>query len=168
MLHAKARFRSRHNMVPMRWAAKLMQNTLGSAWGLAAAGQGGRVCIGSSASDLFDLWQAVILALRSSSCTEESPSPACVRDVGPARSPEPTGSASKAGGGRDSRGRVCYARRMRMTPHDQERFGRVTLVGLIIAIFGVAFMFGGHPVIAALLLLLAWVLVVLDEDMRSG
>jgi hypothetical protein len=63
---------------------------------------------------------------------------------------------------------LCYARRMRMTPHDQERFGRVTLVGLIIAIFGVAFMFGGHPVIAALLLLLAWVLVVLDEDMRSG
>jgi hypothetical protein len=35
----------------------------------------------------------------------------------------------------------------------------VTLVGLIIAIFGVAFMFGGHPVIAAMLLLLAWVLV---------
>jgi hypothetical protein len=67
----------------------------------------------------------------------------------------------------DCRG-SCYARRMRMTPHDQERFGRVTLVGLIIAIFGVAFMFGGHPVIAALLLLLAWVLVVLDEDMRSG
>src|SRR5258705_7242970 len=63
---------------------------------------------------------------------------------------------------------LCYAHRMRMTPHDQERFGRVTLVGLIIAIFGVAFMFGGHPVIAALLLLLAWVLVVLDEDMRSG
>ena len=45
---------------------------------------------------------------------------------------------------------------------------RVTLVGLIIAIFGVAFMFGGHPVIAAMLLLLAWVLVVLDEDMKSG
>ena len=45
---------------------------------------------------------------------------------------------------------------------------RVTLVGLIIAIFGVAFMFGGHPVIAVMLLLLAWVLVVLDEDMRSG
>ena len=63
---------------------------------------------------------------------------------------------------------LCYARRMRMTPHHQERFGRVTLVGLIIAIFGVAFMFGGHPAIAALLLLLAWVLVVLDEDMRSG
>ena len=55
-----------------------------------------------------------------------------------------------------------------MTPHDQQRFGRVTLVGLIIAIFGVAFMFGGHPVISALLLLLAWVLVVLDEDIRSG
>jgi hypothetical protein len=44
----------------------------------------------------------------------------------------------------------------------------VTLVGLIIAIFGVAFMFGGHPVIAAMLLLLAWMLVVLDEDMKSG
>jgi hypothetical protein len=29
-------------------------------------------------------------------------------------------------------------------------------------------MFGGHPVISALLLLLAWVLVVLDEDIRSG
>jgi hypothetical protein len=29
-------------------------------------------------------------------------------------------------------------------------------------------MFGVHPVIAALLLLLAWVLVVLDEDMKSG
>jgi hypothetical protein len=57
---------------------------------------------------------------------------------------------------------------MRMTPHDEQRFGRVTLVGLIIAIFGVAIMFGGHPVIAALLLLLAWVLVVLDEDMKSG
>jgi hypothetical protein len=64
------------------------------------------------------------------------------------------------------RAALCYARRMRLTPHDQERFGWVTL--LIIAIFGVAFMFGGHPVIAALLLLLAWVLVVLDEDMRSG
>ena len=45
---------------------------------------------------------------------------------------------------------------------------RVTQVGLIIAIFGVAFMFGGHPVIAALLLLLAWMLVMLDEDMKSG
>jgi hypothetical protein len=45
---------------------------------------------------------------------------------------------------------------------------RVTLVGLIIAIFGVAFMFGGHPVIAVMLLLLAWVLVMLDEDMKSG
>ena len=45
---------------------------------------------------------------------------------------------------------------------------RVTLVGLTIAIFGVAFLFGGHPVIAALLLLLTWVLVMLDEDMRSG
>jgi hypothetical protein len=29
-------------------------------------------------------------------------------------------------------------------------------------------MFGGHPVIAAMLLLLAWVLLVLDEDMKSG
>jgi hypothetical protein len=57
---------------------------------------------------------------------------------------------------------------MRMTPHEQERFGRLTLVGLTIAIFGVAFMFGGHPVIATLILLLAWVLVMLDEDMRSG
>jgi drug/metabolite transporter (DMT)-like permease len=56
----------------------------------------------------------------------------------------------------------------RMTPHDQQRFSRVTLLGLIIAIFGVAFMFGGHPVIAALLLLLTCVLVMLDEDMRSG
>jgi uncharacterized membrane protein len=45
---------------------------------------------------------------------------------------------------------------------------QVTLVGLILAIFGVAFMFGGHPVIAVMLLPLAWVLVVLDEDMRSG
>jgi len=44
----------------------------------------------------------------------------------------------------------------------------VTLVGLIIAIFGAGFMFGGHPVIAAMLLLLAWVLLVLDEDMKSG
>ena len=61
---------------------------------------------------------------------------------------------------------LCYHRRM--TPHDQQRFGRITLVGLIIAIFGVAFMFGGHPVISALLLLLAWVRVVLDEDIRSG
>jgi hypothetical protein len=57
---------------------------------------------------------------------------------------------------------------MRLTPRDQERFGQLTLVGLIIAIFGVAFMFGGHPVISAMLLLLAWVLVVLDEDLRSG
>jgi len=45
---------------------------------------------------------------------------------------------------------------------------RVTLVGLIIAIFGVAFMFVGLPVIAAMLLLLTWVLVMLDEDMKSG
>ena len=45
---------------------------------------------------------------------------------------------------------------------------RVTLAGLIIAIFGVAFMFGGHPVIAVMLLLLAWVLLMLDEDMKSG
>ena len=45
---------------------------------------------------------------------------------------------------------------------------RVTLTGLIIAIVGVAFMFGGHPVISALLLLAAWMLVMLDEDMKSG
>ena len=45
---------------------------------------------------------------------------------------------------------------------------RVTLAGLIIAIFGVAFMFGGHPFIATMLLLLAWVLLMLDEDMKSG
>jgi hypothetical protein len=45
---------------------------------------------------------------------------------------------------------------------------RVTLGGLIIATFGVAFMFGGHPVIATMFLLLAWVLVMLDEDMKSG
>ena len=44
----------------------------------------------------------------------------------------------------------------------------MTLVGLIIALVGVAFMFGGHPVISAMLLLLAWMLVVLDEDMKSG
>jgi len=29
-------------------------------------------------------------------------------------------------------------------------------------------MFGGHPVISAMLLLLAWMLVMLDEDMKSG
>jgi len=52
----------------------------------------------------------------------------------------------------------------RMLPGDS----RVTLVGLIIAVFGVAFMFGGHPVISAMLLLLTWVLVMLDEDMKSG
>jgi hypothetical protein len=61
---------------------------------------------------------------------------------------------------------LCY--HPPMTPHDQQRFSQVTLVGLIIAIFGSAFMFGGRPVIAAMLLLLGWVLVVLDEDMRSG
>ena len=44
----------------------------------------------------------------------------------------------------------------------------MTLAGLIIALFGVAFMFGGHPVISALFLLLAWVLVMLEEDMKSG
>jgi len=44
----------------------------------------------------------------------------------------------------------------------------VTLAGLIIAMLGVAFMFGAHPVISAMLLLLAWVLVMLDEDMKSG
>lgn len=45
---------------------------------------------------------------------------------------------------------------------------RVTWAGLIIAVFGVAFMFWGHPVISAMLLLLAWMLVMLDEDMKSG
>jgi multisubunit Na+/H+ antiporter MnhG subunit len=45
---------------------------------------------------------------------------------------------------------------------------RVTLVGIIIAIFGVAFMFGGHPVIAALLLLLAWVLLKPPTSQREG
>ena len=62
-------------------------------------------------------------------------------------------------------------RRLRDFPTDRECClgnSRVTLVGLIIAIFGVAFMFGGHPVIAVMLLLLAWVLMMLDEDMRSG
>ena len=44
----------------------------------------------------------------------------------------------------------------------------MTLTGLIIAFVGVAFMFGGHPVISAMLLLLTWVLVMLDEDMKSG
>ncbi len=43
---------------------------------------------------------------------------------------------------------------------------RVTLVGLIIAIFGAAFMFGGHPVIAVMLLLLAWVLMMLDGPLE--
>ena len=42
----------------------------------------------------------------------------------------------------------------------------VTLVGLIIAIFGVAFMLGGHPVIGVMLLLLAWVLVMLDGPLE--
>jgi hypothetical protein len=57
-----------------------------------------------------------------------------------------------------------------MIPCRDECYGdsRVTLAGLIIAILGVAFMFGGHPVIAAMLLLLTWVLVMLDEDMKSG
>jgi len=44
----------------------------------------------------------------------------------------------------------------------------VTLAGLIIASFGVAFVFGGHPVIAGMLLLLAWMLIMLGEDMKSG
>ena len=44
----------------------------------------------------------------------------------------------------------------------------MTLGELIIAMLGVAFMFGGHPVIAAMFLLLAWGLVMLDEDMKSG
>ena len=43
---------------------------------------------------------------------------------------------------------------------------RVTLVGLIIAIVGVAFMLGGHPVIGVMLLLLAWVLVMLDGPLE--
>ena len=43
---------------------------------------------------------------------------------------------------------------------------RVTLVGLIIAIFGVAFMLGGHLVIGVMLLLLAWVLVMLDGPLE--
>jgi hypothetical protein len=89
-----------------------------------------------------------------------------VRDIGPARSPAHGSALRRLAAGATHEAALCYARRMRMTPHHQERFGRVTLVGLIIAIFAVAFMFGGHPAIAALLL--AWVLVVLDEDMRSG
>jgi hypothetical protein len=44
----------------------------------------------------------------------------------------------------------------------------VTLVGLIVAILGVAFLFGGHPVIAGILMLLGWVLIMVDEDMKSG
>ena len=43
---------------------------------------------------------------------------------------------------------------------------RVTLVGLIIAIFGLAFMLWGHPVIGVMLLLLAWVLVMLDGPLE--
>ena len=43
---------------------------------------------------------------------------------------------------------------------------RVTLVGLIIAIFGVAFMLGDHPVIGVMLLLLAWVLMMLDGPLE--
>jgi len=43
----------------------------------------------------------------------------------------------------------------------------VTLVGLIIAIFGVAFMLGDHPVIGVMLLLLAWVLMMLDGPLDS-
>jgi hypothetical protein len=43
---------------------------------------------------------------------------------------------------------------------------RVTLVGLIIAIVGVAFMLGDHPVIGVMLLLLAWVLVMLDGPLE--
>ena len=42
----------------------------------------------------------------------------------------------------------------------------MTLVELIIAIFGVAFMLGGHPVIGVMLLLLAWVLVMLDGPLE--
>ena len=44
----------------------------------------------------------------------------------------------------------------------------MTLVGLVVATFAVAFTFGGHPVIAALLLLVAWFLIKLDEDMKSS
>jgi phosphatidylserine synthase len=42
----------------------------------------------------------------------------------------------------------------------------VTLVGLIIAIFGVVFMLGGNPVIGVMLLLVAWVLVMLDGPLE--
>jgi len=42
----------------------------------------------------------------------------------------------------------------------------VTLVGIIIAIFGVAFLLGGHLVIGVMLLLLAWVLVMLDGPLE--
>ena len=42
----------------------------------------------------------------------------------------------------------------------------MTLVGLIIAIFGVAFMLGDHPVIGVMLLLLAWVLMMLDGPLE--
>ena len=44
----------------------------------------------------------------------------------------------------------------------------MTLVGLVVATLGVASTFGGHPVIAALLLLVAWFLIKLDEDMKSS
>ena len=44
----------------------------------------------------------------------------------------------------------------------------MTLVGLVVATLGVAFTFGEHPVIAALLLLVAWFLIKLDEDMKSS
>ena len=64
--------------------------------------------------------------------------------------------------------RLASSRSSSKLQYVNEGYGRVTLLGLIIAVFGVAFTFGGHPVIAALLLLLAWMLVVLDEDMKSG
>jgi hypothetical protein len=60
------------------------------------------------------------------------------------------------------------SRRRKRTEYAVLGNSRVTFVGLIIAIFGVAFLFGGHPVIDGMLLLLAWVLMMLDEDMRSG
>ena len=83
----------------------------------------------------------------------------------PAQPPSLPGRCRWSAAGAPQPAALRYA--LRMTPHDQQRFGRVTLVGLIIAIFGVAFMFGG-PVISAMLLLLAWVLIMLDEDMKSG
>ena len=42
----------------------------------------------------------------------------------------------------------------------------MTHVELIIAIFGVAFLLAGRPVIGVMLLLLAWVLVMLDGPLE--